>query len=182
MIMLTMVAGLLAPAASGSTPNEDHVLDNKGRPLNDSRFDAVRALEQQEERGLALYRSEKYEEAYANLSSPASRGLKSSQQAIALMHLNGQSVSANLLIGTALLGLAAESGDKKLEKEYEKLLKQVPEKYRLLVTEQTAYYIERYGTTAQGIECSRVKKPSSNFSTTVCLKQPGTYTEYEWAP
>jgi uncharacterized protein YecT (DUF1311 family) len=182
MIMHVVAAALLSPTALGQTPNAEHVLDDKGRPLQDSRYDVIRALEEEEQVGLDLYRGEQYQQAYARLSLPASRGLKASQHAIALMHLKGQSVAANILVGTALFGLAAESGDKKLEKEYQKLLKQVPDKYRSLVVEQTAYYIARYGRSAQGIDCAKTKKPGSNFSTMTCLKQPGDYQEHEWAP
>ena len=116
------------------------------------------------------------------LSDTARQGFKPSQHTLALMHINGQSVEQNVLVGIALLGLAAESGDRKLKKEYSGALKKIPKKYQSLVEEQTNYYIQRYGTKVQGVACSKVKRADSNMKMMQCIKQPGKYEDFAWTP
>ncbi len=162
--------------------NSGTMLDSKGRKLSDPDFELIRIWEGQEERGLELFRGENFGAAYEMLTEPARRGFKRAQHALALMHLQGQGVERNPLVGTALFGLAAESGDKKLKREYKKLLKSLPKKYHDVVEAQKVYYIERYGVKAQGISCRSVKQVASNLRTTNCAKEPGDYPDIAWAP
>jgi TPR repeat protein len=176
------MVGLITTTQAAIESMETNVLDSKGRAKDDPRYMEIRNLEEQEQRGISLYRSGKHKKAYEVLSEPASLGLKRAQHSIALMHIQGQSVEKNLLIGTALFGLAAESGDRKLLQEHTKLLKLIPEKFKLLVQQQTDYYIERYGMETQGIVCAKEKPLGSHLAVVECRKQPGTYKEYPWAP
>ncbi len=176
------MAGLVTTTQAAIESIETNVLDSKGRPKDDPRYMEIRVLEEKEQRGVSLYRSGKHEKAYEVLSEPARLGLKRAQHSIALMHIQGQSVQKNLLIGTALFGLAVESGDRKLLQEHAKLLKLIPEKFISLVHKQTEYYIERYGMEAQGIVCTKEKPIGSHLPVMECRKQPGTYKEYPWAP
>ena len=82
----------------------------------------------------------------------------------------------------ALLGLAAELGDRKLKRDYEKGIKALPKKFQRLVRDQTDYYIARYGMKAQGISCRNMKRPGSYMKDTRCVKQPGQYEVWDWAP
>ena len=116
------------------------------------------------------------------MAEAARHGLKRAQHSLALMHINGLSVTKNVLIGVALFGLAAESGERKLQREYEKAVKALPKKYHNLVREQTDYYIARYGMAVQGVHCSLVKRVGSNLKSMLCLKQPGQYDVWDWAP
>ncbi len=177
-----LMAGLVTTTRAAIESMETNVLDSKGRPKDDPRYMEIRTLEEQEQRGVSLYRSGKYEKAYEVLSEPARLGFKRAQHSIALMHIQGQSVQKNLLIGTALFGLAVESGDRKLLKEHAKLLEMIPEKFTSLVKKQTEYYIERYGMEVQGIICTREKPSGSHFTVVECRKQPGNYKGYPWAP
>ncbi|HIG42688.1 MAG: hypothetical protein ABGY96_03705 [bacterium] len=179
-IAVALLASLLAQGLSAEDPLG--MLDAQGHPLADPEYDEIRNWYDQEALGLNLYKNDEYERAYQTLTEPARHGYKLSQHALALMHLKGESTQPNLLIGTALLGLAAESGDRKLEKEYEKLLKKVPDKYNQLVQDQTSYYIELYGMKVQGIACSNTKLPNSNIKIMKCIKQKGDYPDYPWKP
>ncbi len=173
---------LLLVSTGLQAENVDYVLDAKGRNLNDPDFALIRDWEAQETRGLEQYRTEDFAGAYQTLTEPARRGLKRSQHALALMHLQGQGVDRNPLVGTALFGLAAESGDKKLNREYKKLLKSLPKKYHDVVEAQKAYYIERYGMDAQGVSCQSIKQVGSNLRTMECVKEPGEYPDVAWQP
>jgi len=182
---LTIYILLCAGLASQTHAEESHfegMLDAQGHRLDDPRYDLIRTLNEQEERGIGLFRAGDYSAAYELLSEPARNGLKRAQHSIALMHLKGQSVDKNPLIGIALLGLAAESGDRKLEREYKAAIKTLPEKYQKLVRAQTEYYVQRYGMQAQGISCRKVKKTDSNLKAMKCVKQPGVYEDHAWAP
>ena len=183
-IVLLIIAMQIVPvtAIRAAETVEDHFLDARGRPLNDSIYDGIRQLEERELRGIELYRAEKYEPAYETLAEPARHGLKNAQHSIALMHLMGQGIKKNLLVGTALFGLAAESGDRKLKREHKNLMKAIPKKYKSVVQAQTDYYIQRYGMAAQGIKCERVKNTGSNLMSMLCQKQPGNYKDNPWTP
>ncbi len=164
---------------------EDNIesrFDSRGRDGYDPSVLLIHRWEADERQGLYLYNNASYERAYEVLSEPARRGLKGAQHAMALMHLDGRVVEKNVLVGTALMGLAAESGDRQLERDYAKLLKSVPDKYGALVEAQVVYYIERYGMAAQGIRCARETAPASNIRKLVCWKQAGQYADYPWAP
>jgi hypothetical protein len=164
-----------------STHFETHV-DKYGYPIDDPLYEDIRTWLDQEERGLALFRLPDYEAAYPLLAEPARHGFKRAQHSLALMHLNGHSVEKNVLIGIALLGLAAESGDRKLQREYDKSLSSLPKKYQKPVRDQTDYYIARYGMDVQGISCARVKLVGSNLKRMRCSKEPGQYQTWDWAP
>ncbi len=160
----------------------DRMVDSQGYPLDDPEYDEIRNWHDQEKRGLALFRKKDYARAYKTLAEPARHGFKRAQHSLALMHINGNGVDKNILVGIALLGLAAESGDRKLEREYDKAVKALPEKYQQPVRDQTQYYIARYGMDVQGITCSSVKRYQSNLKDMLCLKIPGEYRTWEWAP
>ena len=64
----------------------------------------------------------------------------------------------------------------------EKAVKALPKKYHNLVREQTDYYIARYGMAVQGVHCSLVKRVGSNLKSMLCVKQPGQYEVWDWAP
>ena len=181
LILLILFSGVVSPLHGAEIPFE-FTVDEQGHRLDDSRYDLIRKMSDQEKRGLRRHRQGEYADAYALLSDPARHGFKGAQHSLALMHIAGQSVDKNVLVGIALLGLAAESGDRKLEKEYAAAVKSMPEKYQQLVRDQTQYYIQRYGMEAQGVSCNKVKMPDSNLKVMRCLKQPGTYEEYAWAP
>ena len=80
------------------------------------------------------------------------------------------------------MGLAAETGERRLQKEYAAALGKIPEKYRELVKQQTSYYIQRYGMEAQGVVCRKQKHTSTNRKIMACFKHPGDYQLYDWAP
>ena len=161
---------------------EEKVLDKHGYPLDDPRYEDIRGWLDAEERGLALYRAESYQDAYPALAEAARHGFKRAQHNIALMHINGHGVEKNPLVGVALLGLAAENGDRRLKSDYEKGIKALPKKFHELIREQTKYYIARYGMEAQGVSCRKVKRPGSNMKETRCVKQPGEYEVWDWTP
>jgi hypothetical protein len=181
-VVLVMLWAEVLPPAYAQVSASHEILDAQGHKLNDPRYELIRVLNDQEQRGLRLFRAGDYAAAYELLSEPARHGLKRAQHSIALMHIEGQSVDKNPLIGIALIGLAAESGDKKLEREYRKAIKTLPEKYRKLVRAQTDYYVQRYGMKAQGISCGKVKRTDSNMKVMKCVKQPGVFEDHAWAP
>jgi hypothetical protein len=180
--LLLLAAGSLPTESQGTETNSEILLDSQGHRFDDERYDAIRELHNQEQRGIAKYRAGEYKEAYSLLSESARKGLKRSQHTLALMHIAGQAVAKNILVGVALLGLAAESGDRQLKKEYAKAIKAIPNKYQKLVREQTQYYIARYGMDAQGIVCTRVKRTDSNFKILKCYKQLGDFKDLAWQP
>ncbi len=186
MIRLLIFAILLScnatNAAFGAETTFETLVDKQGHPLDDPRYDLIRKMHEQEERGLTAFRSEDYTRAYELLAEPASHGFKSAQHCLALMHINGHAVEQNVLVGVALLGLAAESGDWQLKKDFKAALKKIPKKYQQPVKDQTAYYIARYGMAAQGVSCEKAKQTGSNMSSMVCIKEPGEYQHYDWAP
>ena len=177
-----LLSSVLGTNVHGAETQFESTLDEQGHRLDDPRYDLIRKWHDQEEQGLKLHRQGQYADAYALLSDPARHGFKRAQHGIALMHIAGQSVEKNALVGIALLGLSAESGDRKLEKEYAAAVKSLPEKYQQLVRDQTQYYIQRYGTKAQGVACGKVKRTDSNLKVMKCVKQPGQYEDYAWAP
>ena len=170
-----------APITFAQEFNDD-LLDAQGYPLADPEYEDIRKWFEEERLGLSLYRSKDYGKAYAHLAEAARHGFKRAQHNIAIMHINGEGVEKNPLIGVALLGLAAESGDRKLKKEYEKGVKALPKKFQKLVRDQTDYYIARYGMSAQGVSCRREKRPGSNMKYMRCVKEPGQYEVWDWAP
>lgn len=178
-----LLAGYVAlSAATASAEEGGYRLDGGGRNMDDPRYEQIRQWEQLEQRGLALFRKEQHADAYEILAEPARRGFKSAQHALALMHLQEQGVDRNPLIGTALFGLAAESGDRRLQREYKQLLKSLPKKFHDLVEQQRVYYIERYGMAAQGIVCNKVRDQGSNLRVIRCRKEQGEYPEFAWQP
>ena len=181
-VTVCLVLSLFFLELRAGTTRFETLVDDHGYPVDDPNFADIRIWLDQEERGLSLFRAKNYEEAYPLLAEAARHGLKRAQHSLALMHINGYSVTKNVLIGVALLGLAAESGERKLQKEYEKAVKSLPKKYHNLVRQQTDYYIARYGMAVQGVHCALVKKVGSNLKRMLCLKQPGQYEVWDWAP
>ena len=181
LMFFTLWVGLV-PLVYAAETRFESIVDSQGHRLDDPRYDLIRALNEQEEQGIGLFRAGEYQAAYEVLSEPARHGLKRAQHSLALMHIQGQSVDKNPLIGIALLGLAAESGDRKLSRDYKAAIKTLPEKYQKLVHAQTDYYIQRYGMQAQGISCRKVRRTDSNMKVLKCLKQPGVYEDHAWAP
>ena len=94
----------------------------------------------------------------------------------------GEGVERHPLKGVALLGLAAESGDRGVRRQYKTALEKVPDKYRDMVEAQVQVYIERYGMEAQGVTCVRKRKPQSHFFGMDCSKQLGEYEVVPWVP
>lgn len=181
--LIVVMAFILLPLTAGAAvSNFETLVDEQGYPLDDPRYDDIRIWFENEQNGLRLYRSKSYDQAYPQLAEAARHGFKEAQHGIALMHINGHGVEKNVLVGVALLGLAAESGDRTLKREYNKGLKAIPEKFRKLVRDQTEYYKARYGMDVQGIACDRIARPGSNMKVTRCLKQPGEYQTWDWAP
>ena len=176
------VGAILSAAAFAASERFDAIVDEHGYPIEDPRYDEIRTWHASQQEGLALYRREAFEAAYPVLAEPARHGFKEAQHAISLMHIKGQGVEKNVLVGVALLGLAAESGDRKLVREYKKSVKALPERFRDLVRAQTEYYIERYGMKAQGVSCNQVKQAGSNLKQLKCVKQPGSYQNWAWNP
>ena len=165
---------------AGESPRPSFV--DQGIDARNPLYERITYLEEQETLGLRYYSSGNFERAYTVLSEPASEGFKDSQQAMALMYLKGDGVEQHQLKGAALLGLVAENGDKKITRQYNKMLKAFPENVRKLVEQQTAYYKQRYGMQAQGITCVRNKQAFSHFSDIDCVKKPGEFTVYAWNP
>ncbi len=165
-----------------ATTFNETLVDGEGYPLDDPQYDNIRMWHEAEEAGIRQYRAERYEGVYDKLAVPAQHGFKRAQHTIALMHINGHGVEKNVLVGIALLGLAAETGDRKLEREYKKAVKALPKKYQPLVRDQTAYYIARYGMKVQGIRCRETKLTGTNLKQIRCVKQPGNYKVWDWAP
>lgn len=172
----------LASVSSAEISTFESLIDSQGYPLDDPLYEEIRGWVEQEHRGLNLFRSKEYETAYPLLAGVAKHGFKRAQHSLAVMHANGYGVDKNVLVGVALLGLAAESGDPKLEREYKKGLKAIPEKYRELVGEQVKFYVARYGMETQGISCERIERTGSNLKQLLCLKRPGDYQTFDWAP
>ncbi len=166
----------------GATTFDETLVDRDGYPLDDPQYDDIRMWHEAEENGIRQYRSGSYEGVYDKLAVPAQHGFKRAQHTLALMHINGTGADKNVLVGIALLGLAAETGDRKLKREYNKAVKALPKKYQPLVRDQTAYYITRYGMKAQGISCRAIKRTGSNLKQLRCSKQPGNYKVWDWAP
>ena len=176
LLLLTFVAPILS-AQEGGTLFED-----QGISASDPALQKIARLQAQEEMGVNLFRSGDYDRAYEVLAETARHGFKNSQHAMALMYLRGDGVEKHPLKGTALMGLAAESGDRRIRREYRELLNAIPDKYRDLVQQQVDFYIERYGMEAQGITCAMKRRPNSNMRAMECLKAPGVYEEYPWTP
>ena len=181
-VMVFLVLVFVSVVLQAGTTAFETLIDDHGYPIDDPSYADIRVWLDQEERGLSLFRAKRYVEAYPLLAEAARHGFKRAQHSLALMHINGNSVDKNVLIGIALLGLAAESGERKLKREYEKAVKSLPKKFHKPVRDQTDYYIARYGMAVQGVSCSLVKKPGSNLKHMVCLKQPGQYDDWDWAP
>jgi hypothetical protein len=179
--LVMLCAQVLSPAYAQVSASHE-ILDAQGHKLNDPRYELIRVLNDQEEHGLRLFRAGDYAAAYEVLSEPARHGLKRAQHSIALMHIEGQSLDKNPLIGIALIGLAAESGDRKLEREYREAIKTLPKKYRELVLAQTDCYVQRYGMKAQGIPFRKVKRTDSDMKVMKCVKEPGEFEDHAWVP
>ncbi|MCZ6887161.1 MAG: hypothetical protein O7H39_01605, partial [Gammaproteobacteria bacterium] len=141
-LLRTSLAVLLVVALDLSAEEGGGGFDDQGINANDPALAAIRRLQESEELGIQLYRNGSYERAYEILSETARQGFKDSQHAMAMMYIRGEGVDKNPLIGTALFGLAAESGDRTLQRDYGKLLKSIPDKYRAVVEAQVAFYIE----------------------------------------
>lgn len=157
-------------------------LDTDGRRTDHPSYALILSLEEAEQRGLQLYRTGDHAKAYELLADAARHGMKRAQHAVARMHLEGHGVDKNLLVGTALFGLAAESGDRDLKRQYKKLFGVIPDKYQPLVEQQVTYYTQRYGMKVQGVKCKRERRRQSNLVETRCVKQPGAYEDHAWAP
>ncbi len=181
MLIFLVASVMLSSSLFAAVPDFDQ-RDAHGFDRLDPRYAFVTEMHDREDRGVRLYRAKEYKAAYEVLAEPARHGLKRAQHSIALMHIQGQSVEKNVLIGIALLGLAAESGDRKLQKEYAAAVKSLPQKFQLPVREQTQFYVQRYGMEAQGVACRKVKRTDSNFRMMKCFKQPGVYEDHAWAP
>ena len=181
-LVLTILLTSLCLTGAIAQEFNEQLFDQQGYPLDDPRYADIRKWFEAEQLGLGLYRSKEFEQAYPQLAEAARHGFKQAQHNIAIMHINGEGVEKNPLIGVALLGLAAESGDRKLKRDYEKGVKALPKKFQQLVRDQTDYYIARYGMKAQGISCRSVKRPGSNMKDIRCVKQPGQYEVWDWAP
>ena len=181
LLVLIAVGGL---AHAGEAPGGGDGFDDQGLSAHDAdpRYQEIKALFEAEQRGIDLYRAGGFEKAHAELSEPAAKGLKTAQQLMGLMYLRGEGVEKNPLKGVALLGLAAESGDRALKRQYSLALKNVPDQYQDVVRQQVAFYIARYGMAAQGITCKRTRKPQSHFMAMDCDKAPGDYEDHPWAP
>ena len=177
LILAVMSSSLFAVPQDDLNQRDPHGFDRL-----DPRYILVIEMHDREDRGVRLYRAGKYKAAYELLAEPARHGLKHAQHSIALMHIQGQSVEKNVLIGIALLGLAAESGDRKLQKEYAAAVKSLPQKFQQPVCDQTQFYVQRYGMEVQCVACRKVKRTDSNFKEMECLKQPGVYEDHAWAP
>ena len=177
------VAGVnLAHAAEATVSGGE--FEDQGLSAHDAdpRYQEVKALFAAEQRGVDLYRADSFEKAYAELSEPAAKGLKRAQHLMGLMHLRGEGVEKRPLKGVALLGLAAEAGDRMVKRQYSEALKRVPDEYRDVVQQQVQFYIDRYGMAAQGITCKRTRKPQSHFSAMDCDKAVGDYAVFPWQP
>lgn len=148
----------------------------------DPQYEEVRLLFLAEERGMDLYRVGDFEGAHKELEAPAANGLKIAQQLMAFMYMRGEGVQKHPAKGVALLGLAAESGDRGVRRQYRKALDAVPDEYRDVVEQQVQFYIERYGMAAQGVTCKRANRPQSHFMAMDCTKAPGDYPDHPWAP
>ena len=184
---LALMAALVAGA--GSVQAAEAVVgggefDDQGLSAHDAdpRYQEVKALFAAEQRGVDFYRAEAFEKAYAELSEPAAKGLKRAQHLMGLMHLRGEGVEKRPLKGVALLGLAAENGDRMVKRQYDEALKRVPEQYRDVVQQQVQFYIARYGMAAQGVTCKRTRRPQSHFSAMDCDKAVGDYPVFPWQP
>ena len=149
---------------------------------NDPRYQKIRDLFTLEERGIELYRVKDFLGAYEALEVPAANGLKTAQGIMALMVLRGEGTEKHPLKGVALLGLAAESGDRGTRRQYRQALDKVPKQFRETVEAQVQVYIERYGMEAQGITCKRTRRPQSHFTVMDCSKQLGDYEVLPWVP
>ncbi len=148
----------------------------------DPRYEEVRLLFLAQERGMDLYRVGDFEGAHKELEAPAANGLKIAQQLMAFMYMRGEGVQKHPAKGVALLGLAAESGDRSVRRQYRKALGAVPDEYRDVVEQQVQFYIERYGMATQGITCKRANRPQSHFMAMDCTKEPGDYPDHPWVP
>ena len=172
-------------ANAGEAQGTNFVDPNFSAHDADPRFEEIKLLFAAEQRGIHAYRAGDFAGAHAELAAPAAKGLKIAQHVVALMYLKGEGVEKNAgtqAKGVALLGLAAESGDKAVQRQYRKALKRTPEALREVVERQVAYYVERYGMAAQGVTCKRTRKPRSHFMAVDCSKTPGDYVEHPWAP
>ena len=181
LIAISSLAHAGEAPGGGSGPGE---FNNQGLSAHDAdpRYQEIKTLFAAEQRGIDLYRAGAFEKAYAELSEPAAKGLKTAQQLMALMHLKGEGVEQHPLKGVALLGLAAETGDRAVRRQYSEALKRVPEQYQEVVRQQVQFYIARYGMEVQGISCKRTRKPQSHFMAMDCDKAPGEYEVHPWAP
>ena len=180
---LLALAGCAALAADSGQEATSEFFDNSIRAQSmDPQYEEVRLLFLAEERGADLYRVGDFEAAYRELEAPAANGLKIAQQIMAFMYMRGEGVEKHPAKGVALLGLAAESGDRSVRRQYRRALGAVPDQYREVVEQQVAYYIERYGMEAQGITCKRANRPQSHFMAMDCTKEVGDYPDHPWAP
>lgn len=182
-LMAALVAGAGSAHAAEAVVGGGE-FDDQGLSAHDAdpRYQEVKALFAAEQRGVDFYRAEAFEKAYAELSEPAAKGLKRAQHLMGLMHLRGEGVEKRPLKGVALLGLAAENGDRMVKRQYDEALKRVPEQYRDVVQQQVQFYIARYGMAAQGVTCKRTRRPQSHFSAMDCDKAVGDYPVFPWQP
>ncbi len=179
-LALMGTGALAADSGQEATPE---FFDNSVRTQGmDPQYEEIRLLFRAEERGMDLYRVGDFEAAYRELESPAANGLKIAQQIMAFMYMRGEGVEKHPAKGVALLGLAAESGDRSVRRQYRKALNAVPDQYRDVVQQQVAYYVKRYGMEAQGITCKRANRPQSHFLSMDCTKEVGDYPDHPWAP
>lgn len=139
-------------------------------------------LYDKERNGIKAYMAGDYDSAFDTLSSTATKGLKESQYLVALMLLKGEGVSKSTLAGLAWLGVAIESGNEEWIGTFNMMYESLSPEHRATIDEQVRRYVEKYGSSAQGISCSKRPLTGSHRSELRCSKQEGIYTDYEFEP
>jgi TPR repeat protein len=153
-------------------------------PLSAAMVDSVQivALYDQERSGIKAYQAGNYESAFKKLSGTATKGLKDSQYLVALMLLKGQGVSKSTLGGFGWLGVAIESGNEEWIETYNSMYESLNQDQRAMIDEQVRRYVEKYGSAAQGMSCTKRPLTGSHRAELRCSKVEGIYPDHEFEP
>jgi hypothetical protein len=120
--------------------------------------------------GARLYRQGKYKEAFPLLLSAAQNGFKLAQARLSFIYQLGLGeVPRDAEAAIGWLGVAASPvTNNEVTNYYKKFVANIPEEHMVLVNEIVDEYIEKYGSDAIGMHCSKARMAGTHISRLKC--------------
>jgi hypothetical protein len=138
-------------------------------------FKSLRDLDDELNEGIALYKANKYAEAYTIFSELSQWGVKEAQAVLGGMFIEGHYVDRSTEKGLAWLGVAKEvSTQRSASKMFKHVYKQLNSEQQKYIDQMVDSYIAKYGVEAQNYSCSRRTYAGSNIPETNCKKLPNS--------